>query len=289
MRVGLLTSAPGRSPLHALLAAAGVEVVENAAGGCDVALADGWRACARLLETRAERHVLFLDALPHRAMAPGDPDRVAAAIALHLPLDLLVPEPWLQDAVAQLRPEARCLLVPAPVAPAAAPAAPVVAVRDGSLAAIRAAFAHGATVIAAAGDGVEDLVEHGVNGLVVDADDDRGVPAARALLEGDPELLARLREGARASAAGFPGERECAAALGDALRTLRAEPPPAEAQWPARVMGDALAQATVVREALAADGRVVPAGPARRPARRFESQVRRMAVSLRRSARPPQR
>lgn len=286
MRVGLLTSARGRSPLHALLAAGGVEVVDDVSAGCDLALADGWRACARLLATEAERHVLYLDALPHRAMAPGDPERVAAAIALQLPLDLLVPEPWLQEAVAQLRPEARCLVVPPPVPSTSAASAPVVAVLDGNLAAIRAAFAGGATVIAAAADGVEGLVRHEVNGLVVDQDDDRGEPRARALLEHDPELLARLREGARQTAATFPDESAAAASLADALGKLLAEPHPAEAEWPSRVMGDALAQATVVREALATERRGGAQSRTRGPASRLESQLRRAATSMRRSGWP---
>ncbi|MCW2758865.1 MAG: glycosyl transferase, group 1 [Nocardioidaceae bacterium] len=62
----------------------------------------------------------------------------------------------------------------------------------------RRALASGVPVVGVAGGGVTDVVADGVNGLVVRADDEYGVPAAVARLRRDPELRARLGSRARA-------------------------------------------------------------------------------------------
>jgi glycosyltransferase involved in cell wall biosynthesis len=74
--------------------------------------------------------------------------------------------------------------------------------------------------------GSEDYVEHGVNALVVGFDDEPGTTAALDRLARDREELARLGEGALATAARWPSREDASAAFADALRDFVAEPPP---------------------------------------------------------------
>jgi glycosyltransferase involved in cell wall biosynthesis len=85
--------------------------------------------------------------------------------------------------------------------------------------------AHGATAVATAAPGREEVVEHGVTGLVVAWDDPRGAAHALDLLARDRDLLAQLRAGALARARAWPDAPTAAAALADALRALAAAPP----------------------------------------------------------------
>ena len=77
--------------------------------------------------------------------------------------------------------------------------------------------------------GLDGVVEHGVNALVVGFDDEPGATAALDRLAGDPGLRARL-EGALATAARWPSREAGAAAFAGALEAiLAAEPPGADA------------------------------------------------------------
>ena len=77
--------------------------------------------------------------------------------------------------------------------------------------------------------GMRGVVEHGINGLEVGFDDEPGTTAALDRLASDPALLARLREGALATAERWPSWEDAAAAFSDALKALvAADPPPVE-------------------------------------------------------------
>jgi hypothetical protein len=72
--------------------------------------------------------------------------------------------------------------------------------------------------------GSEDYAEHGVNSLVVGFDDLPGTSAALDLLARDDALLARLSDGARATAARWPDRDAASDAFVAALRELVGEP-----------------------------------------------------------------
>jgi hypothetical protein len=75
--------------------------------------------------------------------------------------------------------------------------------------------------------GGEDYVSHGVNALVAGFDDEPGTTAALDLLASDPSLLARLGEGALATAARWPDREASSSGFVRAVRSLLDEPPPA--------------------------------------------------------------
>lgn len=84
------------------------------------------------------------------------------------------------------------------------------------------AMAAGAVVVGTATGGAAELVEDGVNGLVVAPGDPAALAAALARVREDPGLRARLRENGRATAAQYRLER-----MVDALDALATTPPPA--------------------------------------------------------------
>jgi glycosyltransferase involved in cell wall biosynthesis len=65
---------------------------------------------------------------------------------------------------------------------------------------LAAAFANGRFVIASRVGGLSDLVEHGVNGLLVPPGDAAALADALRIVAGDPALRQRLRAGARRTA-----------------------------------------------------------------------------------------
>lgn len=65
---------------------------------------------------------------------------------------------------------------------------------------LAAAFANGRFVIASRVGGLSDLVEHGVNGLLVPPGDAAALADALRIVAGDPALRRRLRAGARRTA-----------------------------------------------------------------------------------------
>ena len=88
---------------------------------------------------------------------------------------------------------------------------------EGHPGAIIEAFGAGLPVIASDLPGPSEIVEDGVNGLVVKTGDAEAFAAAMTRLAADRELRRRLADGARASASGFDQERvlpRLAAALG---------------------------------------------------------------------------
>ncbi|HEX8208290.1 MAG TPA: hypothetical protein VF587_19660, partial [Solirubrobacteraceae bacterium] len=116
---------------------------------------------------------------------------------------------------------------------------------------IREAFGAGATAVVGPAHDAQDLVVHGENGFVADADDARGAARFLDQLARDRELLARLQGAARATAARWPGPDDAAAEMRRALERLLAEDPPAQARWPVRLMGDAMGGAAVFKQEIA--------------------------------------
>ncbi len=307
----LTSSLPAPEPIAVYARALGADVVtEPPAAQVDVAVAVDWHATARLFEVRAKRHVLWVDHFAHRRLGTWQTERFAAQLAYDLPVDFVAAAPWVRDALADLRPEARCVLVtsgrPAPEgepaasalearpsAPASAPAAPgatpsgpgaapsaplrvhlagagderaafaamaepavearleqadvvvMLSAVDGVLGAPLDGFRHGATAVVGPADDARDLVAHGENGFVADAGDPRGAARLLDLLARDRDLLGRLREAARATAAAWPTPERAAVEMEAALRRLLDEDPPDHAGWPVRLMADAVAAAAV--------------------------------------------
>ncbi len=75
----------------------------------------------------------------------------------------------------------------------------LVSEREGLPRVVVQSLAVGCPVVVTAIPGIEDLVDHGVNGLVTDSRDLSRTAVALARLLGHPEALARLRAGARAT------------------------------------------------------------------------------------------
>lgn len=108
----------------------------------DVAVATSWPTTAHLFAVRATRHAYRVEELVHHRMGGWNGERVPAALSYALPVDFLATTPAAQAALADLRPDARCLLTPdglaherfppgAPRAPGAALRIVVVAAADG--------------------------------------------------------------------------------------------------------------------------------------------------------------
>lgn len=87
-------------------------------------------------------------------------------------------------------------------------------------------FHMGATCVVTPVTGHDEYVEHGVNGLIVDWDDQRGTARALDLLARDRALLHRLRSGALATARTWPSWEQSSTVMAAALRTIHREPPP---------------------------------------------------------------
>jgi hypothetical protein len=82
----------------------------------DVAVATSWRAAVRLFEVDAACHASHVERLEHDHMGAWQAERIAAAISYDLPVDFLAASERVAGALAQLRPDARCLLVRSGVA-----------------------------------------------------------------------------------------------------------------------------------------------------------------------------
>jgi hypothetical protein len=88
------------------------------------------------------------------------------------------------------------------------------------------AFHAGVPAVVAPYTGHEEYLDHGVNGLVAGHDDLPGTARALDRLAREPELRARLGEGALATAARWPSADDAAAGFADAVRTLADGPEP---------------------------------------------------------------
>lgn len=270
----------------------------------DVAVATWWLTAAGLYELEAERRVVFLQSLEHRFYTEEEMfERLAADAVLGLPVDYVAIASWMRALLAEVRPDARCLVVPngidkgvfaprdrrpgggrlrvlvegqpslwfkgvreaveavramsesaeltlAALDPAAAgdldvdrvvgglsPAemADLYAETDVVLKLSRVeglglvpleAFHMGVPCVVTPYTGHEDYVRHGENGIVVGFDDQPGTVAWLDALARDRELLARLSEGALATAREWPSRERSSELMAAALRELAAAAPP---------------------------------------------------------------
>lgn len=89
-----------------------VVAIEDALGArYDIALAAGWAPTAHLFAVDAQRRAMLIERFEHEHLTLDDPDRVPAALAYDLPVDFVATAQWIADALADLRPDARCLVV----------------------------------------------------------------------------------------------------------------------------------------------------------------------------------
>jgi hypothetical protein len=115
----LATSDPAAAELarrlpDATLAARAAEVEGRT---FDVAVAWDWRAILELFAVDARRHAYRVDGFAHHRMGEWDAERIPAALSYDLPVDFLATGRWVADALAELRPASRVLLVPDGVDP----------------------------------------------------------------------------------------------------------------------------------------------------------------------------
>jgi hypothetical protein len=204
-------------------------------GAFDVALATSWQTTVHLFGVQASRYVELVSALEFEAMGAWQAERLAAAIALDLPVDFIATDPGVHRALGELRPDARVLLARLPLT-----ASPADVVLEGSP--VPAMLAGCAPIVLASNAGP---VEHMVSGLVAEPDDPADVERLRARLTADPALAARLADGARAAVADWPPD---ASEIRAALAEIVASPPPDPARWPHRLMGDVMAGVALLRQ-----------------------------------------
>src|SRR5262245_35566533 len=204
-------------------------------GSFDVALATSWQSTVHLFGVQATRYVELVSTLEFEAMDAWQAERLAAVVALDLPVDFIATDAAVHAALSALRPDARVVLGRLPLAPAAADV-----VLDGSP--VPAMLAGGAPIVLSSNAGP---VEHMVSGLIAEPDDPADVERLRAQLADDPALAARLADGARAVVADWPTD---ASEVLAALEEILATPPPESARWPHRLMGDVMAGVALLRQ-----------------------------------------
>ena len=229
----------GDDPVARVAAELSAEVVTVPAGSAegpfDVALATSWQSTVHLFGVQATRYVELVSSLEFEAMDAWQAERLAAVVALDLPVDFIATDASVQAALMALRPDARVLLGRLPLAPAAADV-----VLQGSP--VPAMLAGSAPIVLSSNAGP---VEHMVSGLIAEPDDPADVERLRALVADDPELADRLRSGARAAVADWPGD---ASEVRAALEEILASPPPESVRWPHRLMGDVMAGVALLRQ-----------------------------------------
>jgi len=204
-------------------------------GAFDVALATSWQTAVHLFGVQASRYAELVSELEFEAMGAWQSERLAAQIALDLPVDFIATDAAVHSALVELRPDARVLLARLPLL-----AAPAEVVLEGSP--VPAMLAGRAPIVLSTNAGP---VEHMVSGLVAEPDDPADVERLRAQLASDPALAARLGEGARAAVAGWPSD---ASEVLSALEEILASPPPESLRWPHRLMGDLMAGVALLRQ-----------------------------------------
>jgi len=229
----------GDDPVARVAAELSAEVVtvpaDSVAGPFDVAVSTSWQSTVHLFAVEADRYVELVSSLEFEAMDAWQAERLAAVVALDLPVDFIATDPAVHAALSALRPDARVLLARLPVTPVAADV-----VLEGSP--IPAMLAGCAPIVLSSNAGP---VEHMVSGLVAEPDDPADVARLRALLADDPSLAARLAEGARAAVANWPDD---ASEIRAALEEIVATPPPESLRWPHRLMGDVMAGVALLRQ-----------------------------------------
>jgi glycosyltransferase involved in cell wall biosynthesis len=204
-------------------------------GAFDVALATSWQTTVHLFGVQATRYAELVSELEFEAMGAWQAERLAAQIALDLPVDFIATDAAVHSALVELRPDARVLLARLPLV-----AAPAEVVLEGSP--VPAMLAGCAPIVLSTNAGP---VEHMVSGLVAEPDDPADVERLRAQLAADPALAARLGEGARAAVAGWPSD---ASEVLSALEEILASPPPESLRWPHRLMGDLMGGVALLRQ-----------------------------------------
>src|SRR3954454_14558215 len=91
----------------ASLGSAPVVAIADAVGPFEIAMATSWQTAVHLFGVEAERYVELVSALEFESMHAWQAERLAAVIALDLPVDFIATEPAVYDALAGLRPDAR--------------------------------------------------------------------------------------------------------------------------------------------------------------------------------------
>ncbi len=99
-------------------------------------------------------------------------------------------------------------------------------------------FHRGATCVVTPVTGHDEYVEHGVNGLLVDWDDELGTARQLDLLARDRELLHLLRSGALQTARAWPSWDQASQFMAAALLSIRREPAPASPLAAAHLLAD---------------------------------------------------
>jgi hypothetical protein len=257
----------------------------------DFALATWWETAPALWRVNARRRGVFLQSLEERFYRERELlERLGAASVLALPVDYVAIGGWMRDVLADLRPDARCVVVrngidksvfappeqgrrrgegplrvlvegnpemwlkavPDAVAAVDAMTEPVELTRiEGGLdaAPMAAAYADhdvllklsrvegvalppiesmhvGTPPVVTPHTGHEEYVRHRENGIVVGFDDRRAAADALDELSRDRDLLARLSDGALATAEQWPSTNESTDALATALEELADAPAP---------------------------------------------------------------
>ena len=77
----------------------------------DVAIATDWMSTSRLFEVAARRRAYWVDHLAHERLRTWQVERMAARLSYDLPVDFILSGVWLAERVAELRPDARSVLV----------------------------------------------------------------------------------------------------------------------------------------------------------------------------------
>lgn len=204
-------------------------------GDFDVALATSWQATVHLFGVSAARYVELVSALAFETMGAWQAERLAAQIALDLPVDFIAADPSVHGALVALRPDARVMLARLPLLPS-----PADVVLEGSP--VPAMLAGCAPIVLSTNSGP---IEHLVSGLIAEPDDPADVERLKAQVAADPALAERLAEGARSAVADWPSD---ASEIESALLKIVAEPPPEAARWPNRLMGDLMAGVALLRQ-----------------------------------------
>jgi hypothetical protein len=222
----------------AALESASVVAVADVSGSFDVALATSWQTTVHLFGVEASRYVELVSELAFEAMGTWQAERLAAVVALDLPVDFIATDTAVQSAVAGLRPDARVLLGRLPLAPADG-GSPVVVLEGSPV----PAMLTGSVPIVLPGNA--GPVEHMVSGLIAEPDDDADVRRLQDQVASDPDLASRLAVGARAAVANWPSD---ASEIAGALAEIVASEPPPAARWPHRLMGDVMAGVALLRQ-----------------------------------------
>src|SRR4051794_18314927 len=77
----------------------------------DVAVSTWWETAFTLFELRADRHASFVQSLEDRFYRQGEVERLGARLVLDLPVSFITEARWIAETLADLRPDAPCLLV----------------------------------------------------------------------------------------------------------------------------------------------------------------------------------